>query len=296
MLEAATIARTDKPLNSASGARSSGRRAPGRGLRPTRGSPPPGRSLGQSPSGNALFRRVSAQRRRGNVICQGGPGDQLVSTASASCTTITAIRFSTAAAPLDSRPELARESAHRSYQLGNLAPSPERLATVAAMLPRMAVAERSAGRGSTVHPASAIRHRRGAAWRPSPRASAAPAGRVHGVVPRFRGHPLPPRLLDGADDCLSAIVHGDMLDTDRLLPGLPAMAVQRLDQRRTGTAQPVRLIQRLAPHFERKLAAGRPLVAPKRERSTWPRPTTWKNLDGSADFIADNPIHERRAN
>ena len=39
-----------------------------------------------------------------------------------------------------------------------------------------------------------------------------------------------------------------------------------------------------------------PRIWPKRERSTWPRPTTWKNLDGSADFIADNPIHERRAN
>ena len=53
--------------------------------------------------------------------------------------------------------------------------------------------------------------------------------------------PPPPPGRDGADDCLSAFVHRDMLDADGLLSGAAAMAVQRLDQRRTGTAQLVRL-------------------------------------------------------
>ena len=119
------------------------------------------------------------------------PG-QLVSTSTSTFNTISVTSSSTAAPPLDSRPELARESTHGAGQLGDLSALRDGLASVGAVLPRMAVAERSAGRGSTVHPASAIRHRRGAAWRPSPRASAAPSGRVHGVVPRFRGHPLPP--------------------------------------------------------------------------------------------------------
>ena len=132
------------------------------------------------------------ERRHAEALRQAVSAGQHVSTDNASCTTITAIRISTAAPPLDSRPELARESTHGAGQLGDLSALRDGLASVGAVLPRMAVAERSAGRGSTVHPASAIRHRRGAAWRPSPRASAAPSGRVHGVVPRFRGHPLPP--------------------------------------------------------------------------------------------------------
>ena len=49
---------------------SSGRRAPGRGLRPKRGSPPPGRSLGQAPSGNPLPSRLGATRRDRNVVCR----------------------------------------------------------------------------------------------------------------------------------------------------------------------------------------------------------------------------------
>ena len=200
MLEAATIARTDKPLNSASGPRSSGRRAPGRRRRPTRGSPPPGRSPGEPPSGNALSQRVSAQRRRGNVICRSRAGldGQLVSTASASCTTITAIRISTVAAPLDSRPEMAHQRAHFPHQRRNLAPSPDRLATVPAMLPRMTVAAWRSGQLPAVHPASAIAHRRRLAWRPSPRFRTAPRGRVHGIDVRLRGHPLPPPPLSTA--------------------------------------------------------------------------------------------------
>ena len=119
------------------------------------------------------------------------PG-QLVSTSTSTFNTISVTSSSTAAPPLDSRPELACESAHRSYQLGDLAPSPERLSAVATMLPRMAVAGRRTRRSSTVHPASAIRHRRRPAWRPSPSARSASRRRVHGVVPHFRVHPLPP--------------------------------------------------------------------------------------------------------
>ena len=138
------------------------------------------------------------ERRHAEALRQAVSAGQHVSTDNASCTTITAIRISTAAPPLDSRPELARESMHGAGQLGDLSALRDGLASVGAVLPRMAVAERSAGRGSTVHPASAIRHRRGAAWRPSPRARSASRRRVHGVVPRFRGHPLPPPPLSTA--------------------------------------------------------------------------------------------------
>ena len=84
------------------------------------------------------------------------------------------------------------ESTHPPHQIGELPPSLDRLAAVVPMLPRMAVAGRTAAQLPAVHPAPAIRHRRGLAWRPSPRPCTAPRGRLHGIDARRSGHPLPP--------------------------------------------------------------------------------------------------------
>ena len=137
---------------------------------------------------------------------------QLVSTDNASCTTITAIRISTAAPPLDSRPEMAHQRAHFPHQRRNLAPSPDRLATVAAMLPRMAVVGRTSAQLPAVHPASPVRHRGRLAWCPSPRPGTAPRGRVHGMDTHRNGHPLtttaPGRRLAPIESGKKILIHG----------------------------------------------------------------------------------------
>ena len=114
--------------------------------------------------------------------------DQHVSMASVSCTTITAIRISTAVPPLDSRPELARESAHRSHQLADLALAPECLAAVAVTLPCMTVAGRRTRRWSTVPPASPVRHRRSG---PSRRAPAQQGASWHRSLLYTESGPVP---------------------------------------------------------------------------------------------------------
>ena len=96
-----------------------------------------------------------------------------------------------------SRPEFTHQRAHFPNQRGGL-PSPlDSLAGVAPMLPRVAVAERGAGRWAAVHPApSPAAHRRGFARRPAPCLGAAPGrqepGRMHGVDRRRWGHAPPP--------------------------------------------------------------------------------------------------------
>ena len=82
------------------------------------------------------------ERRHAEALRQAVSAGQHVSTDNASCTTITAIRISTAAPPLDSRPELARESTHRTHQRGDLAAPLDRLARASAMTPSVAVADR----------------------------------------------------------------------------------------------------------------------------------------------------------
>ena len=121
-----------------------------------------------------------------------GHAGQHVSTDNASCTTITAIRISTAAAPLDSRPELAHESAHGAHQRSDFPPPLDRPARVAAMPPRMAVAGRASAQFPAVHPAPPVRHRWRPARRPSPRFRTAPRSRLHGIDTHRSGHPLPP--------------------------------------------------------------------------------------------------------
>ena len=99
----------------------------------------------------------------------------------------------------DSRPELARESTHRTHQRGDLAAPLDRLARASAMTPSVAVADRrtTPPRAAVLSAPSPASHRRGLAWCPAPSPCAAPRSRVHGVDCRLRGHPPSPPAVTG---------------------------------------------------------------------------------------------------